>query len=147
MYHFCYREIANFYDRVRLLLSGNEGSLTDEMIDYPENAPFAERMVRKKLQKEFEEYDEDKFMLIQTAIVYQTAIRMIPYTSGVSNDIKIGQTQSLKIEYRENENFDLLSALQSTLDDLMREINDEGLEDESFTFPAFDITNRRRCRW
>lgn len=145
--HFCYREIANFYDRVRILLSQDVTSMTDEMIDYPENAPFAERMVKKQLSKEYSEYDEDKFMLIQTAIVYQTAIRMIPYTGGSSNDIKIGQTQSLKIEYRENKNFDLSSALQSTLDDLMREINDEGLEDESFTFPAFDITNRRRCRW
>lgn len=142
MEHFCYREIANFYDRVRALLGSTESTLPDETIDYPENAPFAEQIIKRKVPK-WEELDEDKRLLFETAIVYQTAIRVKPFSGG-NNQIKIGQTQSLKIEYRENETGNLDDALQSTLDDLLGEL-DEELSDEGLSFLSFDITNRR-CR-
>lgn len=142
MEHFCYREIANFYDRVRALLGSTESTLPDETIDYPENAPFAEQIIKRKVPK-WEELDEDKKLLFETAIVYQTAIRVKPFSGG-NNQIKIGQTQSLKIEYRENETGNLDDALQSTLDDLLGEL-DEEFEDGGLSFLSFDITNRR-CR-
>ena len=142
MEHFCYREIANFYDRVRALLGSTESTLSDETIDYPENAPFAEQIIKRKVPK-WEELDEDKRLLFETAIVYQTAIRVKPFSGG-NNQIKIGQTQSLKIEYRENETGNLDDALQSTLDDLLREL-DEEFADGELSFLSFDITNRR-CR-
>lgn len=142
MEHFCYREIANFYDRVRALLGSTESTLPDETIDYPENAPFAEQIIKRKVPK-WEELDEDKKLLFETAIVYQTAIRVKPFSGG-NNQIKIGQTQSLKIEYRENETGNLDDALQSTLDDLMGEL-DEEFADGGLSFLSFDITNRR-CR-
>lgn len=142
MEHFCYREIANFYDRVRALLGSTESTLPDETIDYPENAPFAEQIIKRKVPK-WEELDEDKRLLFETAIVYQTAIRVKPFSGG-NNQIKIGQTQSLKIEYRENETGNLDDALQSTLDDLLGEL-DEELADGELSFISFDITNRR-CR-
>ena len=142
MEHFCYREIANFYDRVRALLGSTESTLPDETIDYPENAPFAEQIIKRKVPK-WEELDEDKRLLFETAIVYQTAIRVKPFSGG-SNQIKIGQTQSLKIEYRENETGNLDDALQSTLDDLLGEL-DEEFSDGELSFLSFDITNRR-CR-
>lgn len=142
MEHFCYREIANFYDRVRALLGSTESTLPDETIDYPENAPFAEQIIKRKVPK-WEELDEDKRMLFETAIVYQTAIRVKPFSGG-NNQIKIGQTQSLKIEYRENETGNLDDALQSTLDDLLGEL-DEEFADGGLSFLSFDITNRR-CR-
>lgn len=142
MEHFCYREIANFYDRVRALLGSTESTLPDETIDYPENAPFAEQIIKRKVPK-WEELDEDKRLLFETAIVYQTAIRVKPFSGG-NNQIKIGQTQSLKIEYRENETGNLDDALQSTLDDLLREL-DEEFADGELSFLSFDITNRR-CR-
>lgn len=142
MEHFCYREIANFYDRVRALLGSTESTLPDETIDYPENAPFAEQIIKRKVPK-WEELDEDKRLLFETAIVYQTAIRVKPFSGG-NNQIKIGQTQSLKIEYRENETGNLDDALQSTLDDLLGEL-DEELSDGGLSFLSFDITNRR-CR-
>lgn len=142
MEHFCYREIANFYDRVRALLGSTESTLPDETIDYPENAPFAEQIIKRKVPK-WEELDEDKRLLFETAIVYQTAIRVKPFSGG-NNQIKIGQTQSLKIEYRENETGNLDDALQSTLDDLLGEL-DEEFEDGGLSFLSFDITNRR-CR-
>lgn len=142
MEHFCYREIANFYDRVRALLGSTESTLSDETIDYPENAPFAEQIIKRKIPK-WEELDEDKRLLFETAIVYQTAIRAKPFSGG-NNQIKIGQTQSLKIEYRENETGNLDDALQSTLDDLLREL-DEEFADGELSFLSFDITNRR-CR-
>lgn len=142
MEHFCYREIANFYDRVRALLGSTESTLSDETIDYPENAPFAEQIIKRKVPK-WEELDEDKRLLFETAIVYQTAIRVKPFSGG-NNQIKIGQTQSLKIEYRENETGNLDDALQSTLDDLLGEL-DEELSDGGLSFLSFDITNRR-CR-
>lgn len=142
MEHFCYREIANFYDRVRALLGSTESTLPDETIDYPENAPFAEQIIKRKVPK-WEELDEDKRLLFETAIVYQTAIRVKPFSGG-NNQIKIGQTQSLKIEYRENETGNLDDALQSTLDDLLSEI-DEEFADGGLSFLSFDITNRR-CR-
>lgn len=142
MEHFCYREIANFYDRVRALLGSTESTLPDETIDYPENAPFAEQIIKRKVPK-WEELDEDKRLLFETAIVYQTAIRVKPFSGG-NNQIKIGQTQSLKIEYRENETGNLDDALQSTLDDLLREL-DEEFADGGLSFLSFDITNRR-CR-
>lgn len=142
MEHFCYREIANFYDRVRALLGSTESTLSDETIDYPENAPFAEQIIKRKVPK-WEELDEDKRLLFETAIVYQTAIRVKPFSGG-NNQIKIGQTQSLKIEYRENETGNLDDALQSTLDDLLGEL-DEEFADGGLSFLSFDITNRR-CR-
>lgn len=142
MEHFCYREIANFYDRVRALLGSTESNLPDETIDYPENAPFAEQIIKRKVPK-WEELDEDKRLLFETAIVYQTAIRVKPFSGG-NNQIKIGQTQSLKIEYRENETGNLDDALQSTLDDLLGEL-DEEFADGGLSFLSFDITNRR-CR-
>lgn len=142
MEHFCYREIANFYDRVRALLGSTESTLPDETIDYPENAPFAEQIIKRKVPK-WEELDEDKRLLFETAIVYQTAIRVKPFSGG-NNQIKIGQTQSLKIEYRENETGNLDDALQSTLDDLLGEL-DEEFADGELSFLSFDITNRR-CR-
>lgn len=142
MEHFCYREIANFYDRVRALLGSTESTLPDETIDYPENAPFAEQIIKRKVPK-WEELDEDKRLLFETAIVYQTAIRVKPFSGG-NNQIKIGQTQSLKIEYRENETGNLDDALQSTLDDLLGEL-DEEFADGGLSFLSFDITNRR-CR-
>ena len=142
MEHFCYREIANFYDRVRALLGSTESTLPDETIDYPENAPFAEQIIKRKVPK-WEELDEDKRLLFETAIVYQTAIRVKPFSGG-NNQIKIGQTQSLKIEYRENDTGNLDDALQSTLDDLLGEL-DEELSDGGLSFLSFDITNRR-CR-
>lgn len=142
MEHFCYREIANFYDRVRALLGSTESTLPDETIDYPENAPFTEQIIKRKVPK-WEELDEDKRLLFETAIVYQTAIRVKPFSGG-NNQIKIGQTQSLKIEYRENETGNLDDALQSTLDDLLGEL-DEEFADGGLSFLSFDITNRR-CR-
>ena len=142
MEHFCYREIANFYDRVRALLGSTESTLPDETIDYPENAPFAEQIIKRKVPK-WEELDEDKRLLFETAIVYQTVIRVKPFSGG-NNQIKIGQTQSLKIEYRENETGNLDDALQSTLDDLLGEL-DEEFSDGGLSFLSFDITNRR-CR-
>lgn len=142
MEHFCYREIANFYDRVRAMLGSTESTLPDETIDYPENAPFAEQIIKRKVPK-WEELDEDKRLLFETAIVYQTAIRVKPFSGG-NNQIKIGQTQSLKIEYRENETGNLDDALQSTLDDLLGELNEE-FADGGLSFLSFDITNRR-CR-
>lgn len=142
MEHFCYREIANFYDRVRALLGSAESTLPDETIDYPENAPFAEQIIKRKVPK-WEELDEDKKLLFETAIVYQTAIRVKPFSGG-NNQIKIGQTQSLKIEYRENETGNLDDALQSTLDDLLGEL-DEEFAGGGLSFLSFDITNRR-CR-
>ena len=142
MEHFCYREIANFYDRVRALLGSTESTLPDETIDYPENAPFAEQIIKRKVPN-WEELDEDKRLLFETAIVYQTAIRVKPFSGG-NNQIKIGQTQSLKIEYRENETGNLDDALQSTLDDLLGEL-DEEFADGGLSFISFDITNRR-CR-
>lgn len=142
MEHFCYCEIANFYDRVRALLGSTESNLPDETIDYPENAPFAEQIIKRKVPK-LEELDEDKRLLFETAIVFQTAIQVKPFSVG-NNQIKIGQTQSLKIEYRENETGNLDDALQSTLDDLLREL-DEEFSDGGLSFIPFDITNRR-CR-
>lgn len=142
MEHFCYCEIANFYDRVRALLGSTESTLPDETIDYPENAPFAEQIIKRKVPK-WEELDEDKRLLFETAIVFQTAIQVKPFSVG-NNQIKIGQTQSLKIEYREDETGNLDDALQSTLDDLLGELNEE-LSDGGLSFLSFDITNRR-CR-
>lgn len=142
MEHFCYCEIANFYDRVRALLGSTESTLPDETIDYPENAPFAEQIIKRKVPK-WEELDEDKRLLFETAIVFQTAIQVKPFSVG-NNQIKIGQTQSLKIEYREDETGNLDDALQSTLDDLLGEL-DEEFSDGGLSFIPFDITNRR-CR-
>lgn len=142
MEHFCYCEIANFYDRVRALLGSTESTLPDETVDYPENAPFAEQIIKRKVPK-WEELDEDKRLLFETAIVFQTAIQVKPFSVG-NNQIKIGQTQSLKIEYREDETGNLDDALQSTLDDLLGEL-DEEFSDGGLSFLSFDITNRR-CR-
>ena len=68
---FTYKNIENFYNRVRSCLSINNALITDEEIDYPENAPTAERRVKARITN-WQELEEDKAELFYSCIVYMT---------------------------------------------------------------------------
>ena len=115
-----YKNIPDFYDRVRALLSADSVSLSDEIIDFPENAPLAEKMIKRRVV-DWEVLPEEKEGVFESAVVCQTAIVMYGVTSA--NEYKIAQTQSLKIEYAETD-ISLLDVLSNRLDEILSELED-----------------------
>lgn len=128
-----YQEIDLFYHRVRSLLMENEESLPDHVIDFPENAPLSENMI-KSMIPDWEVLPDEKRTVFESAVVCQTAIVMYGVTSG--NEYKIAQTQSLKVEYAERST-NTIDFLKGKLDNLISVLN-EGKEVKMF--PMFDIS-------
>lgn len=127
-----YKTIPDFYDRVRSLLTTDSMSLPDAVIDYPENAPLAESMIKKRVSN-WNDLEEDKILIFKGAVVYQTAI--VCKSVSRQNEYKIAQTQSLKIEYNES-TFDLDSYLNEKLDELLSEIEQISVS----LMPIFEIS-------
>lgn len=115
-----YKNIPDFYDRVRALLSADSVSLSDEIVDFPENAPLAEKMIKRRVI-DWEVLPEEKIPILNTAVIYQTAIIARPLSKA--NEYKIAQTQSLKIEYAETD-ISLLNVLSNRLDEILSELED-----------------------
>ena len=95
-----YRDIADFYDRVRASLQIDKTVLENNKIDYPEYALLAERQMKKKLPQ-WETFTGEDLTDFETAIVLQTAIKCY---SQVPNNIKAKQTANMKIEYKDTKN-------------------------------------------
>lgn len=128
-----YKNIPDFYDRVRALLSADSVSLSDEIIDFPENAPLAEKMIKRRVV-DWEVLPEEKEGVFESAVVCQTAIVMYGVTSA--NEYKVAQTQSLKVEYAERST-NTIDFLKGRLDSLIGVLN-EGKEVKMF--PMLDIS-------
>lgn len=131
-----YKDIPDFYDRVLRLIGmqGSENLIT--FIDYAENAPFAESII-KSYVLQWETLDEEKIPLFESAIIYQTAINM--YNIYRNGDKKVTQTTSMKIEYFERDATNLLNFLNKMLFEILNKIN-EGENIEGTDFIGFMVT-------
>lgn len=131
-----YKDIPDFYDRVLRLIGmqGSENLIT--FIDYAENAPFAESII-KGYVLQWETLDEEKIPLFESAIIYQTAINM--YNIYRNGDKKVTQTTSMKIEYFERDATNLLNFLNKMLFEILNKIN-EGENIEGTDFIGFMVT-------
>lgn len=109
-----YRDIADFYDRVRASLQIDSSVLGDTKIDYPEYAPLAERQIKKKITQ-WETFTGEDLTDFETAIVLQTAIKCY---AQVPNNIKAKQTANMKIEYKDKTN------PTSLIDNLIEKLNE-----------------------
>lgn len=109
-----YRDIADFYDRVRASLQIDKTVLENNKIDYPEYALLAERQIKKKLPQ-WETFTGEDLTDFETAIVLQTAIKCY---SQVPNNIKAKQTANMKIEYKDKTN------PTSLIDNLIEKLNE-----------------------
>lgn len=138
---FTYKDIDNFYNRVMGCMGLSGGNVfQEEVLDYPENAPTAERRV-KSLVPNWVELDEEKFKLFQTCIIYMTCYILCP----IANSRKVSQqtTPSLTLKFAD-------SATQPTpckryldlLNDLLAEI----AEEEQTSFLGFRVTKSSECR-
>ncbi len=133
MQYIGYKDIDVFYHRVRSLLMVNETSLPDSIIDFPENAPLSESII-KSMIPDWESLPDEKKGVFESAVVCQTAIVMYGVTSA--NEYKVAQTQSLKVEYAERST-NTIDFLKNKLDSLIGVLN-EGKEVKMF--PMFDIS-------
>lgn len=129
-----YKDIADFYDRVRASLQIDSSVLSDTKIDYPEYAPLAERQIKKKIPQWATLVDED-LTDFETAIVLQTAIKCY---AQVPNNIKTKQTANMKIEYKDTKNTQpsLMNILVEQLNEILIMLTDA---DEDF-FIGFKVT-------
>ena len=137
---FTYKDIQNFYARVMSCLGMSQSALKPEELDYPENAPTAERRV-KSLIPNWAELDNDKFGLFESCIVFMTCFIMCP----LANQRRISQqtTPSLTLKFSD-------SAVQPTRCDhyldLLNELASEILEEETDSFFGFRVTKSSDCR-
>lgn len=109
-----YTDITDFYDRVRTSLQVDSSTLSDSKMDYPEYAPLAERLIKKKVTDWATLVDEDLTDL-QTAVILQTAIKCY---SLIPNNIKVKQTANMKVEYSDRIN------PQSLIDGLIESLSE-----------------------
>lgn len=143
---FTYKDIENFYERVRSALNVGSVMISDEYIDYPENAPMAERKIKKRVPN-WVELDDDKFALFQTCIVYMTCYILCP---AVSSRRHIEQTTpSLTLKYADTSNDKPCERFLALIEDLLDEILDE--EQNPFygfevTYPSIPCWKRKRWR-
>lgn len=130
-----YSDIPNFYDRVRAMLKLDAATLPDANIDYAENAPLAEKKIKKRLST-WATFGEDKLADLETAVVIQTALNCYgAYTNGA---VKVKQTPNIKIEYAQTNGADeaLCISLVERLNEIIIMLTDT---EEEFFF-GFVVT-------
>lgn len=131
-----YKDIPDFYNRVLRLINMQGSTELNTFIDYAENAPFAEAII-KSYVLQWETLDEGKIPLFESAVVYQTAINMYDvYSNG---DKKVTQTTSMKIEYFERDVSQIIELLNKKLFEIINKLN-EGKEIEGTDFIGFMVT-------
>lgn len=131
-----YKDIPDFYNRVLRLIGMQGSNELNTFIDYAENAPFAEAII-KSYVLQWETLDEGKIPLFESAVVYQTAINMYDvYSNG---DKKVTQTTSMKIEYFERDVSQIIELLNKKLFEIINKLN-EGKEIEGTDFIGFMVT-------
>ncbi len=92
-----YKDIDNFYGRVRALLDNiSDVSLPDKYIDMQEKAPFAESYAKARVPG-WSTLNEDNFALFESAIIYKTASMFESLVN--SNAIKKKELPTIKLEY------------------------------------------------
>ena len=138
-----YKNIQNVYDRVRMALGAvSMVTLPDEYMDYPEKAPFAELVVRSRI-KDFDSVPDDKFPLVESAVVYKTAALFQSLVS--SKSVKKKQIPTVTLEYNDNVDFTINGlSLSDYVDFLIAEINGEQIVSR---FIGFRVTKGGNTCW
>lgn len=132
-----YKVIDNFYERVRSALNTSGVNITDELIDYPENAPMAEMRLKSRVPN-WDSLEGEKRFLFDSAIVYMTCYVLCPvaYSKAVTEQT----TPSLTLKYSAKENQKPCERFIALVDDLVAEINEE----EITNFLGFKVTSGSR---
>lgn len=130
-----YRNIPDFYDRVKNVLGVNGENISDSSIDFPEQAPLAEDIAKSKVPN-WETLTDEKTLIFEKVVVLQTASLLYPQIKN--KEYKIKQTTSMKIEYRESL-IDIGAQIEAMLDTLVRKIA-ENIDDIGIGIIGFDIT-------
>lgn len=139
---FKYSDIDRFHERVTSLLNVGPTGIKSDEIDYPENAPAAERRM-KSLVPNWAELDEEKFAMFESCIVYMTCWILCP----IANNRRVSKqtTPSLSLQYvsgiTDERSCDRFNDL---INDLLEEINDE--EPGESSFYGFRVTKSSDCR-
>ena len=137
-----YKDIENFYDRVRMALgSVTETVVSNEEIDYPEKAPFAELSIKSRIPS-WKELSEEKFKMFESAIVYQTASLF----QGVVSTKRITKKQipTITLEYSSAVDFSVNGmSISDLVDYLVSVINGESV---GSSFIGFRVT-RGSSNW
>lgn len=128
-----YKDIPNFYDRVRMALRAvSSTTLPDEYIDYQEKAPFAESLIKSRVPL-WKELDDDKFKVFESIVVYQTAALFQSFV--LSKAVKKKQIPTITLEYSESTNFDIdRLTLSDIIDYLVAELNGTNVGSAFFGF-------------
>lgn len=132
-----YATIKNFYDRVRSSLSGSGNFISNEVIDYPENAPMSEMAVKNRVPfwKDLEGFKKDLF---DTSIIYMTCAMLC--SVAYSNTVTEQTTPSLTLKYSSNLKDKPCQRFFDLVDDLIAQINEEEIEN----FLGFKVTKSYR---
>lgn len=136
-----YATIKNFYDRVRSSLSSNGNHISNEVIDYPENAPMSEMLIMNRVPN-WEDLEGFKKDLFDTCIVYMTCAMLcaVAYSTSVTEQT----TPSLTLKYSSNIKDKPCQRFFDLVDDLIAQINDTQITN----FLGFKVTKASRncCR-
>lgn len=115
-----YKSIPDFYNRVRSSLNGN--MISNETIDFFENAPMAELRMKQRVPN-WEELDDTNTLLFQTCIVYMTCYALCPVASSMR--ISRQKDPSLEIEFSTTKQDNPCDRFLAMIDDLTSLITDE----------------------
>lgn len=133
---YLYKNIENFYERVRFSLNAG-ASISDEMIDFFENAPLAEKII-KEMIPDYADLEENEYLLFETCIVFQTCYALCPVVS--QRRIARQKDPSLEIEFLDKSGDFGCERFLMMVDDLFRRITGE----EPSPFYALKVTRPRR---
>lgn len=130
---YIYQTINNFYNRVRGAL-GAGLSITDDMIDLYEYAPYAELQIVKRVPN-FCCLSDIKYALFETCIVYMTCYALCPIASQMK--IKRQKDPSLELEFMDSTKMGDCNRFLELIDDIITcQINEEERE----YFVGFKVT-------
>lgn len=115
-----YKDIPDFYNRVRSSLNGN--MISDETIDFFENAPMAELRMKQRVPN-WEELEDTNALLFQTCIVYMTCYALCPMASSMR--ISRQKDPSLEIEFSTAQQDNPCDRFLAMIDDLVSLITGE----------------------
>lgn len=137
-------------ERVRQLIGIDESYLKDNEVLLPEFYPLAEGSLKRQLPKAFEDGVGDEVKkLVDTAIIYKTAILFIPSLPRRFPMKQKGEHAEFQID-----TVDIKKDLEETyygligeIEELMREETDDNFHPNLSRFVVNNNCGRRKRRW
>ena len=128
-----YKDIPDFYNRVRSVVGANPDALTDTTLDYYEYAPYAEYYIKGRVTN-WQELSDDMWHLFESCIIIKSSINVRQSTS--TQNIKMQATPNLKLEFFES----ATDIYGLPLDKLLEEMIETLLGDDLYGMRAFVVT-------